>query len=98
MLKPGGVYVFTVPHSTDVHETLVRVRVHDPDDPSKDEHLMEPEYHGDLNTEDGTGALAYRFYGNVLLDELLARSGSTFVTAARTTTCTASAGPSCSTA
>ena len=41
VLRAGGHYVFTVPHGR-MAETLVRVKVHDPDRPALDEHLMEP--------------------------------------------------------
>jgi GT2 family glycosyltransferase/SAM-dependent methyltransferase len=66
VLKPGGVYIFTVPHNREWDETLVRVQICDPDDPSKDVHLLEPEYHGDTNNEDDAGVLAYRTYGKDL--------------------------------
>ena len=66
VLKPGGVYVFTVPHFRDRRDTLVRVRVHDPDDPSRDEFLTPPEYHGDANAPAAQGALSYRSYGTDL--------------------------------
>jgi SAM-dependent methyltransferase len=72
VLRPGGFYVFTVPHFRD-RGTLVRVRVSDPADPSTDEDLLPREYHGDANSEDGR-ALAYRGYGTDL-DETLARLG-----------------------
>jgi SAM-dependent methyltransferase len=61
ILKPGGFYVFTVPHLRD-RETVVRVKINDPEDPSKDRHLLEPEYHGDANDPDGS-VLAYRNFG-----------------------------------
>ena len=72
VLRPGGFYVFTVPHFRD-RETLVRVRVVDPADPSKDEDVLPREYHGDANSEDGR-ALAYRGYGTDL-DQTLVRLG-----------------------
>jgi glycosyltransferase involved in cell wall biosynthesis len=72
VLKPGGVYVFTVPHFRDRRDTLERVRVHDPADPARDEFLTTPEYHGDANAADGRGALSYRSYGTVLDEELAA--------------------------
>jgi SAM-dependent methyltransferase len=72
VLRPGGFYVFTVPHFRD-RETLVRVRIVDPGEPSRDEDLLPREYHGDANSEDGR-ALAYRGYGTDL-DETLARLG-----------------------
>jgi SAM-dependent methyltransferase len=72
VLRPGGFYVFTVPHFRD-RETLVRVRIVDPADPARDEDLLPREYHGDANSEDGR-ALAYRGYGTDL-DATLARLG-----------------------
>ena len=68
VLRPGGVYLFTVPHDRTA-PTLERVRVVDPDDPSKDELLMEPEYHGDGNDESGR-VLSYRVFGTDLDHEL----------------------------
>ncbi|HEY2796846.1 MAG TPA: polysaccharide pyruvyl transferase family protein [Thermoanaerobaculia bacterium] len=72
VLRPGGVYLFTVPHFRN-RETVTRVEIVDPDDPSRDRHLMEPEYHGNANSEDGR-ALAYRAYG-IDLDERLRELG-----------------------
>jgi 2-polyprenyl-3-methyl-5-hydroxy-6-metoxy-1,4-benzoquinol methylase/glycosyltransferase involved in cell wall biosynthesis len=72
VLKPGGHYLFTVPHFRDRHDTLVRVRVADPEDRSRDEYLTEPEYHGDANAGGTAGVLSYRSYGTVLDDELSA--------------------------
>lgn len=66
VLAPGGVYLFTVPHDRDLDETLVRVQVTDPSDPSRDVYLLAPEYHGDANSLEGTGSLAYRVYGRDL--------------------------------
>lgn len=63
VLKPGGIYIFTVPHNREWEKTLTRVQIIDPDDPSRDEHLLEPEYHGDTNNDEGGGVLAYRTYG-----------------------------------
>lgn len=63
VLKPGGIYIFTVPHDRTWAETLVRVHVADAEDSSKDVHLLEPEYHGDTNSDDNSGVLAYRTYG-----------------------------------
>ncbi len=63
VLKPGGIYIFTVPHNRAWEDTLIRVKVTDPDDQSKDIHLLEPEYHGDTNSDEGSGVLAYRTYG-----------------------------------
>ena len=70
VLRPGGIYLFTVPHVWEWEETLVRVKV-DPSDPAKDEHLLEPEYHGDTNNEEGKGVLAYRTYGRDIETTLL---------------------------
>jgi GT2 family glycosyltransferase/2-polyprenyl-3-methyl-5-hydroxy-6-metoxy-1,4-benzoquinol methylase len=74
VLKPEGVYVFTVPHDRSREETLVRVQVTDPADSSKDVHLLEPEYHGDTNSDEGGGVLSYRVYGTEL-DKHLASLG-----------------------
>ena len=72
VLKPGGVYVFTVPHFRD-RPTLERVRIVDESDPSRDEDVLPREYHGDANSEEGR-ALAYRSFG-IDLDEKLRRLG-----------------------
>ncbi|MBZ5535420.1 MAG: class I SAM-dependent methyltransferase [Acidobacteriia bacterium] len=69
VLRRGGIYLFTVPHFRDRHDTLVRVAVTDPSDPGKDEFPMEKEYHGDANSEEGR-ALSYRSYGTDLDDKL----------------------------
>ncbi len=73
VLADGGVYLFTVPHSRDWPLTLVRRRVVDPADPSKDEDVLPPEFHGDTNSPEG-GALAYRAYGTDL-DRFLSNLG-----------------------
>ena len=73
VLKPGGFYLFTVPHFRHERETLVRVQVTDPADPAKDQFVMEKEYHGDANSEDHR-ALSYRSYGTDL-DEFLNELG-----------------------
>lgn len=73
VLKPSGVHLFTVPHIRSQQESIVRVLVRDPDDPSLDEHLMPPEYHGDPNQPDDR-ALVYRVYGRDL-DDALAELG-----------------------
>lgn len=72
VLKPGGYYVFTVPHFRD-RPTVERVRIVDPADPTRDEDVLPREYHGDANAEDGR-ALAYRSFG-IDLDEKLRRLG-----------------------
>ena len=72
VLKPGGAYVFTVPHFRNSDQTFHRVQVVDPEDPSKDIFLTEKEYHGDPNAKGGR-ALSYRAYGTDLdrtLEEL----------------------------
>jgi O-antigen biosynthesis protein len=69
VLRPGGFYLFTVPHTRAVRETLVRVQVGDPGDPSTDVHLLEPEYHGSADDGEG-GVLSYRAYGTDLDDTL----------------------------
>ncbi len=73
VLNPGGVYLFTVPHFRHQRDTLTRVKVVDPADSSKDEFVLEPEYHGDANS-DGGGALSFRAYGTEI-DETLRRLG-----------------------
>ncbi len=65
VLKPGGVYLFTVPHFRVKSESLIRVAVNDPLDPSKDQFLMHKEYHGDANSSDHK-ALSFRAYGTEL--------------------------------
>src|SRR5262249_8398863 len=72
VLKPGGAYVFTVPHFRD-RATIDRVRIVDPEDPSRDVDVLPREYHGDANSEDGR-ALAYRSFG-IDLDGRLRRLG-----------------------
>jgi SAM-dependent methyltransferase len=68
VLRPGGIYLFTVPHFRD-RQTLTRVQVVDPEDPSQDVALTEPEYHQDANSPEGR-ALSYRSFGTDLDDEL----------------------------
>ncbi len=74
VLKPGGIYIFTVPHDRNWEKTLTRVQVNEPDDPSKDVHLLEPEYHGDTNNDGDGGVLAYRTYGRDI-EEYLTKLG-----------------------
>lgn len=71
VLKPGGFYLFTVPHFRHVKETLTRVAIVDPSNPRRDRFLMEKEYHGDANSKDGR-ALSYRAYGTEIDDSLAA--------------------------
>jgi GT2 family glycosyltransferase/SAM-dependent methyltransferase/glycosyltransferase involved in cell wall biosynthesis len=66
VLKPGGIYLFTVPHNNESDMTLVRVQV-DPANHDNDLHLLAPEYHGDTNNEAGEGVLSYRVYGRDLV-------------------------------
>ena len=73
VLKPGGIYLFTVPHTRKKRDTLHRVYVHDPADPAKDEYVLEKEYHGDTNDPENA-ALSFRVYGTEL-DETLERLG-----------------------
>lgn len=73
VLRPGGIYIFTVPHFRNARETFLRVQVVDPDDPSRDVYLTEKEYHGDANSEEGR-ALSYRSYGTEI-DETLGGLG-----------------------
>jgi len=61
VLRPGGIYLFTVPHFRDRDETVMRVRIHAPDDPGRDEDILPREYHGDGNSESGQ-ALVYRHF------------------------------------
>jgi hypothetical protein len=67
VLKPGGVYIFTVPSNRD-SETVTRVRVIDPSDASKDQFLAEKEFHADTL---GGQSLAYRIYGKDLDQKLI---------------------------
>lgn len=67
VLKPGGLFVFTVPFSPHRADTVVRAVV------AADgtvEHLLEPEYHGDPLRPDGV--LAFYDFGWDLLDSLRA--------------------------
>jgi SAM-dependent methyltransferase len=69
VVKPGGIYLFTVPHFRHRRETFSRVQIVDPDDPLTDVFLYDKEYHGDQNAEDGL-ALSYRLYGMDLDEDL----------------------------
>ena len=73
VLKPGGIYLFTVPHNREWELNLIRARVDDPERPETDVHVLEPEYHGDANAEKGGGVLAYRAYGRELDRQLAVR-------------------------
>jgi SAM-dependent methyltransferase len=74
VLKPNGIYLFTVPNFRHKSEALIRIKITDPSDPSKDQFLMEKEYHGDPNGHDMS--LCYRTYGTDL-DGFLRRLGFT---------------------
>jgi hypothetical protein len=69
VLRPGGVYVCTVPYDLQKEQTIVRVRVDDPLDPASDVTVTEPEFPGAGNG-DGSGELAYRRYGRDLVNRL----------------------------
>jgi SAM-dependent methyltransferase len=73
VLKPGGIYLFTVPHFRNKSEHVIRVAVIDPLDPAKDQFLMEREYHGDSSSRHHK-TLSYRSYGTDL-DSYLKRLG-----------------------
>jgi SAM-dependent methyltransferase len=75
VLRSGGIYIFTVPHFRNKHETLVRIDVKDPSDPLKDAFLTEKECHGDVNSEEGM-VLSFRTYGTDL-DQALQSLGFT---------------------
>ncbi|MBA4407003.1 hypothetical protein C0389_06995 [bacterium] len=67
VLKPGGVYIFTVPFNSKLDEHETYVEVVDEKDPSKDIDLKPRVYHGD--TINSKGALLYRIYGKKLFKE-----------------------------
>jgi SAM-dependent methyltransferase len=64
-LKPGGIYIFTVPYRENEARTLRLVDTSS----SRDIFLTTPHFHGDPITG---GILAYRIYGRELIDELRA--------------------------
>ncbi|NVZ08426.1 class I SAM-dependent methyltransferase [Allochromatium humboldtianum] len=64
-LKPGGVFVFSVPFIVEAQETLVRARL---GSDGQIEHLHPPEYHGDPVSD--AGCLCYYHFGWELLDQL----------------------------
>jgi SAM-dependent methyltransferase len=72
ILRPGGYYIFTVPHTRAMDEHVVRVAVHAEDDPAQDEHLLRPEYHGSADPDEQAGVLSYRCFGRNLDRELIA--------------------------
>jgi SAM-dependent methyltransferase len=69
VLRPGGTYLFTVPHFRDRDQTVMRVRINDADDPGRDEDILPREYHGDGNSESGQ-AMVYRHFALDLDREL----------------------------
>jgi SAM-dependent methyltransferase len=77
VLKPNGVYLFTVPvfvgFPNRLKHTALRVQLVDPDDPRKDVPLLEAEYHGDANSP-GNRTLVYRNFG-LDLDQSLQELG-----------------------
>jgi len=64
VLRPGGRFVFTVP-LTQAAKTVERARLVD----GKLQHLLEPEYHGDVIRGQGK-VLCFRNYGRDILDRL----------------------------
>jgi SAM-dependent methyltransferase len=62
VLRRGGVYLFTVPHSRGLADNLTRVRVHDPSDAASDEHILPDEFHGSTGVGEGP-VLSYRVFG-----------------------------------
>jgi SAM-dependent methyltransferase len=69
VLRPGGAYVFTVPHTRNSFDHIVRVATPDPGDASKDSYILAPEYHGSADPNEGP-VLSYRVFGSSLDDEL----------------------------
>lgn len=64
ILKPGGVFCFTVPLNLNLDKTIERAYL---DKNNQIVHLLEPEYHGDYMKN---GILAFRNYGIDILDKL----------------------------
>jgi SAM-dependent methyltransferase len=62
VLRPGGIYLFTVPHFRNRQDTVMRVRISDPEDPERDEDILPRAYHPDGNSESGQ-AIVYRDFG-----------------------------------
>ncbi len=68
VLRPGGEFLFTVPHLREADGHEVYREVIDPGDPSRDRDLSGPVYHDDTR---GGGSLVYRVYAlDRLLEEL----------------------------
>lgn len=72
VIRTGGAYIFTVPHTRAAAEHLIRVATHDPDDPTQDEYLLPPEYHGSASAGEADGVLSYRVFGTDIDRELAA--------------------------
>ncbi len=66
VLRPGGIFLFSVPFAPNSYEHVVRARVRDD---GSVEHLLPPEYHGDPLSQEG--CLAYYHFGWRILDDLL---------------------------
>jgi hypothetical protein len=64
VLRPGGLFVFTVPLS-DVATTVQRAELID----GKLRHLLQPEYHGDVIRGERK-VLVFRDYGSDIVDRL----------------------------
>lgn len=71
VVRPGGTYIFTVPHSRTLTANLVRVATPVFDDPSQDDFLLPPEYHGSADPDEGP-VLSYRVFGMNIDAELSA--------------------------
>jgi hypothetical protein len=71
ILRPGGYYIFTVPHTRAIDDHVVRVAIHAEDDPARDEYLLPPEYHGSADPDEQAGVLSYRCFGRNLDRELI---------------------------
>ncbi|HLX12452.1 MAG TPA: class I SAM-dependent methyltransferase, partial [Bacteroidota bacterium] len=61
VLKPGGIFILTVPYHHEWPQTEIRVKI----EGDKEIHLLPPEYHGG-----GGQTLAYRTYGRDLMTRL----------------------------
>ncbi|MCJ7439408.1 MAG: class I SAM-dependent methyltransferase [Acidimicrobiia bacterium] len=72
ILRPGGIFIFTVPHTRDQQDTIMKVLVHDPENPGADEIIGVPEYHRSPGAEEGGSVLSYRVYGTEIDDHLAA--------------------------
>ncbi len=73
VLRPGGIYLFTVPYLRWQAPDAERIVVADPADEASDRQVLPAEYHGDPNGSNGQ-SLVYRVYGTDL-DRRLRRLG-----------------------